>query len=730
MRRRYFIASIGAFILSIALAISPLAALTSQASSQSVSPFEASLIEPDSPYSLPKTNMIGTSTDQGLGLLRSSRSSLPIRYDLRDTNDVTSIKDQNTFGTCWAFSAIAAFESALLQQGRANASDLDLSEMQVAYFTDWLSNASEAQALGAPGQIGEGTELRSGALRTGGNALSATYTIARGTGVISEREAPYANTARTLISDSVEDWYGDLQATSEWDPNATWALDRSLATKSDFQLHEMGFRNVSNVSLADGSYEADPSYIDVMKRDILDHGAVAMSFCLDTGTKTGPTDGFTNTTTGGRFVNQRIQADHMATVIGWDDTFSASNFTNRPSRDGAWIVKNSYGSLSSPTGNVYPWGIDNSGYVYVSYCDASIEDYSWFTPSTVDQESQITLQYDLLGYSSGSVTQLNNASRVLQANIFTAPEDMILKAVSVSSVKNDASVKTSVYLLDDETTAPDAGQLASTETVDLSGQFYSQIDLSDPVSLRKGQRFSVVQEISSAGKWYMSVECGSASNSFNYNGVRARAISNPGESYIMQGNRWDEVSASNVAEPLARIGLKAGNVMIKAFGDPAPYMEEPPEQDDPNTGRTEPEQFDPAADDATAASGTIDDKANGSGGLDHPLNDGNDDTDRNTIPDADGAADVPAGNETDHPLASTTPTNDSDILSTDGSYGSSDQVSTSAAPNTSNVASDPNNGNTLAKTGDDMQIILLIFSFISALASVFFLALGIRRSEF
>ena len=151
MSKRYLIASISTFLLAIVLAISPIAAMTSQASSNSVSPFEVCLVEADSPYSLPKMNAIEGS-GQGLSTYSSARSSLPLRYDLRDRGNVTSIKDQNLFGTCWAFAAIASFESALLEQGRASATNLDLSEMQLAYFTDWLANAGEADALGAPNQ--------------------------------------------------------------------------------------------------------------------------------------------------------------------------------------------------------------------------------------------------------------------------------------------------------------------------------------------------------------------------------------------------------------------------------------------------------------------------------------------------------------------------------------------------------------------------------------------------
>ena len=41
------------------------------------------------------------------------RSALPTSYDDRKQHEVTSIKNQNPYGDCWAFSAMAAAETNL-----------------------------------------------------------------------------------------------------------------------------------------------------------------------------------------------------------------------------------------------------------------------------------------------------------------------------------------------------------------------------------------------------------------------------------------------------------------------------------------------------------------------------------------------------------------------------------------------------------------------------------------
>ena len=36
--------------------------------------------------------------------------------------------------------------------------------------------------------------------------------------------------------------------------------------------------------------------------------------------------------------------DHAVAIIGWDDSYSRKNFKEDPGSDGAWIIKNSWGT--------------------------------------------------------------------------------------------------------------------------------------------------------------------------------------------------------------------------------------------------------------------------------------------------------------------------------------------------------------------------------------------------
>ena len=66
--------------------------------------------------------------------LRTEAEDFDDAFDLRAQGTVTPVKQQNPFGACWGFSAIAAAESSLLASGMARPDDLDLSEKHLAYF--------------------------------------------------------------------------------------------------------------------------------------------------------------------------------------------------------------------------------------------------------------------------------------------------------------------------------------------------------------------------------------------------------------------------------------------------------------------------------------------------------------------------------------------------------------------------------------------------------------------
>jgi C1A family cysteine protease len=111
-----------------------------------------------------------------------------------------------------------------------------------------------------------------------------------------------------------------------------------------------------------------------IKRAILNYGAVGAgiyyySECFDSDTNS-------------YCCYAATPGNHEVTIVGWDDNYSASNFKlGGPEGDGAWIVRNSWGSS---------WG--DNGYFYVSYYDRS------FAMSSVQNAAYAVIFNDTIKY--------------------------------------------------------------------------------------------------------------------------------------------------------------------------------------------------------------------------------------------------------------------------------------------------------------------------------------------
>ena len=136
-------------------------------------------------------------------------------------------------------------------------------------------------------------------------------------------------------------WLGPVNATS--DPSDDWDV---LSPVLDSVVH------IQNILFLQRSSYTDNNKI---KEAIMKYGAVATEIYMDfSGT-------YYNSGTYGYYVNTNQTRNHAICVVGWDDTYSKNNFKSTPPGNGAWIVKNSYGTR---------WA--NNGYGYVSYYDTTL----------------------------------------------------------------------------------------------------------------------------------------------------------------------------------------------------------------------------------------------------------------------------------------------------------------------------------------------------------------------
>ena len=126
----------------------------------------------------------------------AKRDTLPSRYDSRDYNWVTPVRNQYSYGTCWAHASMACLESYMLKydipsaDGLSDVTNLNLSETQHAFFT--YSDAYDAEGMltgdttyALDDEYNEYTDLTN-PLDRGGNGMQSAFTLMRWTGAASE----------------------------------------------------------------------------------------------------------------------------------------------------------------------------------------------------------------------------------------------------------------------------------------------------------------------------------------------------------------------------------------------------------------------------------------------------------------------------------------------------------------------------------------------------------------
>ncbi|MDD1702605.1 MAG: lectin like domain-containing protein, partial [Methanoregula sp.] len=132
---------------------------------------------------------------------------------------------------------------------------------------------------------------------------------------------------------------------------------------------------------------------------------------------------------------------HAVTIVGWDDTWKASNFTTAPDGPGAWIVKNSWGTA---------WG--DNGYFYMSYYDkyfGSAVQSSGGYWDTGEFTGESTSNYNAL-YSYDTHGDVSDYYVTTQktgsfANVFTATSPGTLAAVGFYTTDLDVPCTISIY---------------------------------------------------------------------------------------------------------------------------------------------------------------------------------------------------------------------------------------------------------------------------------------------
>lgn len=387
------------------------------------------------------------------------QGDLPRTYSSRDLGYVTQSDNQGSFGTCWAFSMNAALEGYLLSHGYANQpSDVDLSERHLTYFAFHVSPDLLGNTAGDATEAVGAHYLDRGATLTMGSHVLESWT-----GCALENSVPtYADLLGVYKS------YG-------------WASD---AFFNEVALSQELSHSVNSYHVT-GSLRIPLRDSNDIKAAIMEYGAVAAGYKQTASCYNSATYAYYNPS-----VSQG--SGHGIAIIGWDDDFSADDFKGpiKPSGNGAWLIKNSWG----PT-----WG--DQGCFWISYEDPTLVTSTGKALAMQAEPADVVdniYQYD--GASGECYNTVASGGSI--ASVFTARANQggaeRLDAVSFSLTDVNVDYSVQVYTNLENQSDPTSGRAMLDEPVTGRTTYagYYTAKLPHPVQMREGTTYAAVVTLS------------------------------------------------------------------------------------------------------------------------------------------------------------------------------------------------------------------------------------------
>ena len=373
--------------------------------------------------------------------IKRAPAVIPISYQSNIEELMTTYPDfrnQNPYGSCWAFATMGLMEFDLVKNNKVT-KDIDLSELQLAHF---VYNFVQYPLGGTVGDTAryynENTPTKY--LNRGGNFEYSIRRLSQWISAANEDDVPYSS-ASEVLTNGLSDEYA--------------------YNKTNSYLKNAYIINIK-------------ANTDLVKRAIMQHGAVGVSYNhLDAGAN------YVNNT---YYDDNKNGGGHAVMIVGWDNNFSKDNYTGsmKPTSDGAWLVRNSWGNYFS--------------YFWMSYETVSLSDSAYVFDCSNERPYDNNYQLDG-GLESGLVT---NASSVY--NKFTVQkrddiESETLKAVSFSvttkaNVDYTIDIYTSIY---NPRNLEDGVKVSSISGKTTSPGLYTiELGSENEVNLKPGSTFCVV----------------------------------------------------------------------------------------------------------------------------------------------------------------------------------------------------------------------------------------------
>lgn len=300
-----------------------------------------------------------------------------------------------------------------------------------------------------------------------------------------------------------------------------------------------------------------------VKKELMRGHAVSMSIHSDNAQPGEKTKGkYINLKTWAHYTYKSLETNHSVCIVGWDDKYSKKKFNkgHRPPKNGAWIVKNSWGAETADARQISPkgqqinkgkWGVKNkngrhTGYFYVSYYDKTIESPESMTFNFDFKKGKgfYCTQYDYM--PAATFVTIKSKKKVRSANIFKGEARSRLHSVSTRTPAMYTKVKFDVYKLHKNAKKPTHGKKVRSFKKKFTYAGFHRVKLKKKLKIKKGEKYSVVTTMyykkNGKKRYAAQVGAGIGKKISKKHDAPAyfKAVVNKGESFIYTKGKWTD----------------------------------------------------------------------------------------------------------------------------------------------------------------------------------------------